>query len=299
MIDDEVSFAARPRRRGRGSLAALLVVVALALGALAGAIWLAPAWQRWRTPAAATPAQSATPPRPAAQPLPEPGADLTSLYAREIALAARIETLEGRLAGIEGDSRVASGYATRAEGVLVAFAARRALDRGLPLGYVEGQLRERFGSIRPNAVAAIAAAAASPVTTEDLRLGLDNIAPTLMTGAAEGWWPALRRELSTLIVLRAETTPSARPADRLARARRLVDASQVEAAIAEVSRMPGAQGAAAWIDAASRYARARRALSVIEATALSLPGPVPVPVAGPTDGPPPAAALPAPETPPR
>jgi hypothetical protein len=277
MIDDEVSFEARPRRRGRGSIAAAAIVVALIAGIVLGAVWLAPAWQQWREPAKAPPRPAAGAPAvPAAAP--EPGADLTSLYAREIALAARLEAMEGRLAGIEGDSRVASSYATRAEGVLVAFAARRALDRGLPLGYVDAQLRERFGAIRPNAVAAVTTAAAQPVTTEDLRLGLDNIAPQLMTGTREGWMPALRRELSTLIVLREESTPSSRPSDRLTRARRLVDAGQVEAAIAEVSRMPGASGAGSWLAAAGRYVRARRALAILEATALSLPDPPAPPV---------------------
>lgn len=275
MIADEVSFEARPRRRGRALwwLAALLL--ALVLGIVVAVVWVAPAWEAWRRPAPAATALVQTPaPTPTASALAaEPGTDLTSLYAREIALAARLEALETQLAGIEGDSRLASGYATRAEGVLVAFAARRALDRGLPLGYVDAQLRDRFGRVRPQAVAAITAAAAAPVTIEDLRLGLDNIAATLMSGTRDGWWPALRRELSGLIVLREETTPSARPADRLTRARRLIDAGQVEAAMAEVARMPGANGAQGWLDAARRYVQARRALNVIEAAALSQPDP--------------------------
>ncbi|WP_315761887.1 hypothetical protein [Sphingomonas sp. Y38-1Y] len=275
MIADDVSFEARPRRRGRGLGLVLALLVALIVGGIVAVLWVAPAWERWRNPAAST-AVAATPaatPTQAAQPPAEPGTDLTSLYAREIALAARLEALETQLAGLEGDSRVASAYATRAEGVLVAFAARRALDRGLPLGYVDAQLRERFGATQPRAVAAVTAAAATPVTIEDLRMGLDSIGPTLLSGRRDGWWPALRRELAGLLVLREETTPSARPADRLTRARRLVDAGQVEAAMAEVARMPGASGAQSWLTAAQRYVTARRALGAIEATALSLPDP--------------------------
>ncbi|MEZ0496041.1 hypothetical protein [Sphingomonas sp. IW22] len=274
MIGDEVSFEARPPRRGLGALWALAIIGALVAGIVVALWWLAPAWERWRRPTTDT---ASAQPVAIRAPQPEPGADLTSLYAREIALAARLETLESRLQGIEGDSRAASSHATRAEGVLVAFAARRALDRGLPLGYVDRQLRERFGAIRPNAVAAVTSAAGRPVTLEDLRLGLDSMAPTLMSGTRDGWWPALKREAATLIVLREETTPSARPADRLTRARRLIDAGQVEAAIAEVARMPGAAGASSWLEAARRYVRARRALDIIEATALSMPDPAPMP----------------------
>ncbi|PCD01858.1 hypothetical protein COC42_10115 [Sphingomonas spermidinifaciens] len=289
MIADEVSFEARPRRRGRGLSLLIAILLALGIGIVVAVLWIAPVWERWRAPAAARAAATALPRTPAAPANAEPGADLTSLYAREIALAARLEALETELSGIEGDSRLASAYARRAEGVLVAFAARRALDRGLPLGYVDAQLRERFGAVRPTAVAAVTAAAASPVTLEDLRLGLESMAPTLMSGTRDGWWPALRRELAGLVVLRQETTPSARPADRLTRARRLVDAGNVEAAMAEVARMPGAQGAQGWLQAAQRYVQARRALNVIEATALSLPEPPPAP--------PPPAALPTPSRP--
>lgn len=294
MIADEVSFEARPRRRGRGLSLFFAMLAALVAGIVVAVIWVAPAWQKWRTPtaqqAAALPKTVSQPQQPAV----EPGADLTSLYGREVALAARLESLETELNGIETDSRLASGYAGRAEGMLIAFAARRALDRGLPLGYAETQLRERFGALRPNAVAAVTQAAAAPVTLEDLRLGLDSMAPTLLSGTRDGWWPALRRELGGLIVLRAETTPSARPADRLTRARRLVDAGNVEAAMAEVARMPGAEGAQGWLRAAQRYVRARRALDIIEAAALAQPAPPPLPA---EPSPAPAAASPAPALP--
>jgi hypothetical protein len=285
MNGDEVSFEARPRRRWRGLILTLVVLGAFAIG-IAFALWgLEPVRERLSPRSAPLPAVTAPP----VTAEPEPGADLTSLYAREITLASRLEILENRLAGIEGDSRIASSHATRAEGVLVAFAARRALDRGLPLGYVEGQLRERFGALRPNAVAAVIDAAEHPVTLEDLRMGLDSMAPELMSGTRDGWLPALRRELSGLVVLRADTTPSARPADRLARARRLIDAGKLEAAMAEVSRMPGASNGAAWLAAAQRYVTARRALDVVEATALSLPDRPPQPPQPPEPAPQPNA----------
>ena len=127
---------------------------------------------------------------------------------------------------------------------MVAFAARRALERGLQLGYVEGQLRDRFAADQPQAVATVIAAAKSPVTLADLREGLTRIAPTLTSGSSrDGFLSSAWREVSNLVILRRDTTPSPRPDDRLARARTMLDGGNVEAALAEVARMPGAADA--------------------------------------------------------
>jgi hypothetical protein len=288
MIADEVSFDAPPRRRTRLPLVALLVAAAFVAGIVASLWWFAPALDRWR-------AAPDAPARPIAAPALPPGTDLASLYAREMELAARIQGLEARLSNIDSDSRVASTFAARAEGLLVAFAARRALDRGLPLGYLEGQLRDRFGPAQPRAVSVVAQAAGQPVTLEDLRLALDTLAPRLQSGSDQrGFWEGVRAELANLVTFRQEGTPSAQPAERLTRARRMLDAGQVEGALAEILRMPGAPSAASWIDAARRYINARRALNIIEAAAiegvgapsvvieppqilLPLPDPVPLP----------------------
>jgi hypothetical protein len=72
------------------------------------------------------------------------------------------------------------------------------------------------------------------------------------------------------------------PADRLARARRRLDAAQVEGALAEIARMPGAANAESWMDAARRYIAARQALNAIETVAIQGGGtlpPLPLPVA--------------------
>jgi len=75
------------------------------------------------------------------------------------------------------------------------------------------------------------------------------------------------------------------PADRLARARRLLEAGQVEAARAEVERLPGATQASNWMDAARRYIVARKALDILENTALmgqaGQPQPTPIVVTTP------------------
>ncbi|MBA3939866.1 MAG: hypothetical protein C0520_01510, partial [Sphingopyxis sp.] len=82
------------------------------------------------------------------------------------ALAARVAELEQRLSRITLQAESASGNASRAEGLLVAFAVRRALDRGLSLGYLDAQLRLRFGDDQPNAVKTIIDTSRDPVTLE-------------------------------------------------------------------------------------------------------------------------------------
>jgi hypothetical protein len=242
---------------------------------------------------------------------PVPTIDLAALSSREAELADKIGDLEARSGTIDRDARRASGYATRSEGLMVAFAARRALDRGLNLGFLEDQLRERFGSVQPAAIATIVQAAREPVTLEDLRIGLDGVAPELMTGmASTGWWQSLKRELSNLVVVRKAGTPSPLPVDRVARARRLLDAGQVEAALAEVSRTPGAPRAERWTSAARRYIAARRALDTIETAALFAPSvnaapaiavaPAPAPAVRTAQGAAaPGGATPQPESPPQ
>lgn len=188
------------------------------------------------------------------------------------ALDARIAGLEGRMSQISARANAAVGNADRAEGLLVAFAARRALDRGVALGYIEALLRERFGGSQPQAVATVIAAAQAPVTLEELRAGLGEAGAALAGGGPdEGWLDGLRRELASLVVVRRANVPSPDPQDRLARARRQIEAGHVGAALAEVARMPGREAAAGWIASARRYAAARDALDVIETAALLEP----------------------------
>ncbi|MDO7841544.1 MICOS complex subunit MIC60 [Sphingomonas immobilis] len=220
--------------------------------------------------------------------------DLDALSNRETALAAQLNALEGRTAGVSADAQAAAGNATRAEGMLIAFAARRALDRGTSLGFIEGRLRDRFGGAQGQAVATIVQAARQPVTLEDLRGGLEAVAPSLVTGGLSGgFFTSLQRELSSLVVLHNADAPSPLPGERLARARRLLEIGQVEAALAEVAHLPGAAGATRWTDAAKRYIETRRALDIIETAALlgqaagsvATPAPPPAPAPSPTPRP--------------
>ena len=190
------------------------------------------------------------------------------------ALAARVAELEQRLSRITLQAESASGNASRAEGLLVAFAVRRALDRGLSLGYLDAQLRLRFGDDQPNAVKTIIDTSRDPITLEQLRSELDRMAPELVgRGAEDGGslWTGLRREASELFVLRAKGTQSPRASERLDRARRYLSAGQVDKAIEEVDALPGAAAANEWLIDARRFHEARRALDLIETAAILEP----------------------------
>lgn len=265
----------RPRQRswfGQALLTALVFV----LGA-AATIWLLRQWEPAAryvglTPAATASVQSA--PAPVPQALPQaatrPGESDTIVIDPDV--ARRVAELEQRMGEIGTDARTAVGNAHRAEGLLIAFAARRALDRGVGLGYLEGLLRQRFGQSQPRAVETVIAAATQPVTYEALREGLTQVAPQV-TGAApdQSLWDAVMTEMADLVVVRREGTPSTDPRERLRRATSRLEAGQVDVALAEVLRLPGRDHARRWIYAAQRYVTARQALDAIENAALLEP----------------------------
>lgn len=292
---DPAPFASTaPRRRGRGVLIVALFAFLIGLVAM---YYLLPALQRWTGVGTST---TMTATQPAVQPIASPApvratptdpATVDALTVRTAALDAQLRGIEGRMAAADTASRTAAEQSRRAEGLLIAFASRRAIDRGLPLDYLEPQLRARFGAQQPQAVATVIGAVGSP-TLADLREGLTKIAPTLTTGSRhDGFFTTVWRELSTLVILRREDTPSSRPDDRLERARLVLDGGNVEAALAEVSRMPGAANASNWIDAAKRYIDTRRALNTLERAAIGTPLPAQAaPVAAPV-------TAPAPQTP--
>lgn len=254
-----------PREGLSARTVTLLVVLAFAIGlAIAAYAVRRFGWLATQAPVAVAPAT-----RPATVVVaPAVSADPAVLATREAVLAGQLAALEARVGTLSADAQAAGAQAGRAEALLVAFAARRALDRGLGLGYIEGQLRLRFGASEPRAVAYVVQQARSPLTLGDLREGLATIGPDIATGASLGWAEGVRRELGNLVVLRKGGTPSPLPEDRLARARRLLEGGQVEAARAEVARLPGAAQATNWMEAARRYVATRHALDVLESSAL-------------------------------
>ncbi len=188
------------------------------------------------------------------------------------ALDRQVAALETRLAQLNLQAAAADGNTARAEGLLVAQAARRAIEQGKPLAYLEEQLRTRFGAARPAAVTTLVAAAKTPVTLDRLAATLDELGPALLGQPRdEAGWTRLRRELSGLFVIRRDDGTVARADQRLDRARLLLRSGQVEAAIAEVSRLSGSAPAREWMASAQRYAGAQAALDQIEQAALNEP----------------------------
>lgn len=183
----------------------------------------------------------------------------------------RIAAMEQRLARLDLQAQAASGNAARAEGLLIAFATRRAMERGAPLGYLSDQLRLRFGDARPNAVRTIIEAARDPVTLDQLMARLEGLSPELVSAPRdEALWSRTQRELNNLFIIRRETSPSPAPRRRLERAKMFLESGRVEAAVAEVKNMPGADAdnVQDWVQDAQRYAAAQAALDLVETTAV-------------------------------
>ncbi len=263
--------AMRPRRGGMVRLIVGAVLLAFLVGA--GAI----GWLGWRggydfglgliqRPAATGLMNPAALP---AVPKPDTAAPAPSAEAQ---LASRLDDLGARLDRLDRAAEAASGNAARAEGLMVAFAARRMIERGVPLGYLEQQLQLRFGPSQADAVSAVIAMSHAPVTLDQLSAQLNTLSDQLAQAPTNGsGWARVKRELAGMFILRTENTPSPAPVSRLERAQIMLRAGRVDEAVAEVQRLPGAGAASGWIDAAHRYADTQRALDRIEAAALLEP----------------------------
>lgn len=183
----------------------------------------------------------------------------------------RLAAAEQRIARLDLQAQAASGNAARAEGLLIAFATRRAIERGAELGYLADQLRMRFGDALPNAVRTVIANSRKPVTLDQLIARLDGLAPELAEPSDAPSFGKLWDELGSLFVIRREDSPSPRPEKRLERARLFLQSGRVDAAVAEVHHLPGAAKAQVWIDDAQRYAATQQAIELIETAAVLEP----------------------------
>lgn len=262
-------------RSGMGWAAKLLVGLALILAGAAAATWaLARSEQAAQLLGVARPHQPTMGDIRAAQ----SGSRATNTAAMPSgpepapADSARISQLEERLARVENASQRAAGSAGRADNLLIAVAARRAIDRGVALGFLERLLVDRFGSTHQRAVATIVTSARQPVLLSSLIADFESLGPQLRRGGpSDDWWTGVKRELGSIITVHSARRPATTPDVRFERALRRLQAGDVDQALAETMRMPGATSADAWIENARRYIAVHRALDEIEAAALMSP----------------------------
>ncbi|MFL6765400.1 MAG: hypothetical protein ACJ8FO_09425 [Sphingomicrobium sp.] len=247
--------------------ARLLVALVLIVVGAGAAVWGLAHYQPAARLLGVLPAQPQAPASPSkpvavAQPAPQSAA----APAQE---AARIAVLEQRLAQVEGATERAEGSAGRADALVVAFAARRAIDRGVALGYLENLLVGRFGPQHEAAVATVITASHQPVRLDALISEYDSLGPVLRSGGPQdSWWTNFKRELGSLVEVHRAERPAANPEARYNRARQFLAAGDVDQALAETMRLPGAQSASDWVQKARRYIAAHRALDEIESAAL-------------------------------
>lgn len=273
MYEDEISRMNAARRSGMGPRGIAAVVAAALLAGAVISAWIG--WQGgWLAFNRDTTQQTAAPqpmlsaaasPGTSASPAPNPTAEID-------AASAKLAALETRMADLNREADAASGNATQAEALLVAFASRRIIERGQPLGYLEGQLRLRFGESQPGAVQRVIDAAQHPVTVDELSQELAALGPELIGQVPdESSWDWFKRQLGELVVIRHEDKPSPAPQKRLDRARLFLAGGRVEAAISEVERMPGRSVANDWIARAKSYVATEQALDQLETAAILAP----------------------------
>ncbi|MBB3764764.1 hypothetical protein [Sphingomicrobium lutaoense] len=183
--------------------------------------------------------------------------------------AEEVAELEARIARLERSLEQAEGSAGRADALLVAFAARRAIERGVALGYLEPLLVARFGEQHEAAVATIITGARNPVALEQLIERYQALGPALRRGDPdESVWASVKREFSNLVAVYPANQPNPRPQARYERALVQLRLGDVDAALTETLRLPGIDAAKDWIEDARAYIATRRALDRIESAAL-------------------------------
>lgn len=182
---------------------------------------------------------------------------------------AEVQGLEARIARLEQAAAQTAGSAGRADALLIAFAARRAIDRGVALGYLEPLLLDRFGATHRRAVATVVTGARSPVRLEQLSAEFEVLERTLQgRGPSESLWSGVQRELGSLVSIRRADRPNPRPSATYERARARLAIGEVDLALAEAMRLPGIGRAQPWVARARTYIAVHRALDEIESAAL-------------------------------
>jgi hypothetical protein len=260
-------------RNGMSWSARLLVGFVLLLAGAGAAVWGLAHYQpaaRFLGIAQPTPHAPPLPPHPLiAAPPQAPPPPTPAAIGQELA------QLQQHIDQLENATRQAQGSAGRADALVVAFAARRAIDRGVALGYLEPLLIDRFGAQHQAAVATIVTDGRQPVRLNDLVAEYEALGRQLRRGGSqESWWSNFRRELGSLIQIHRADGPPVNADARYERALQRLSAGDVDQALAETMRLPGAADASDWVAKARRYIAVHRALDEIETAAL-LGGPNP------------------------
>lgn len=255
-------------RQRMGWGARLLIGFVLILAGAAAATWgLAHSQSAARFLGVAT-SPSSPPRQTVLQPIIQPQSAQVA-GALNPAIAEQIGQLQARLQRVESESQQAQGSAGRADALLIAFAARRAIERGIALGYLEPLLVDRFGKDHPQAVATIVTSSRTPVRLAALIASYQDLEPQLIGPPPnEGLWSGIKRGFSSLVTVHRSDRPSSQPKARYDRALSHLMAGEVDAALAETMRLPGAPRAGDWINEARRYVASHRALDEIESAAL-------------------------------
>jgi hypothetical protein len=194
------------------------------------------------------------------------------------AMNQRIDALTRRMDTLDRQSGAALANADRAEGMLLALAARRAIETGRPLGVIEGMLRDRFGGSQPRAVTTLITAAQQPVTLPQLTSDFTRLAPALREGDRDGTaglWTTIRTELGSLFVVRRTGDQPTSVAERIDFAEARLELGDVAGALDQLNRLPApVRGIGqTWGERARRYVAAREALDALETVALLAPAP--------------------------
>lgn len=236
---------------------------------------------RWATDAAisapAAPVQrtvalAPTPTASGAVPAVTPAQPAPALPGLTTGIEQRMAQIEQRLNMLDLRAQTATGNAARAEGLLIALASRRAIERGMPLGSLADQLRLRFGDAQPRAVQVVIDGAKTPVTLVQLDAGLAALSDQLTKAAAEeGGWSRFTRQVSDMFVIRRTDSVAVRPEAQLDQAQMLLRSGQADAAANLVAALPGAANAATWVTDARRLAAMQQALDQLEAAAILEP----------------------------
>ena len=258
-------------RNGMSWSARLLVSLMLIIAGAAAAVWGLAHYQPAARFLGISPAAPPPPMIPKSVAL-APASQASPAAPPQASENGRISQLESRLARVENATQRAEGFAGRADALVVAFAARRAIDRGVALGYLEGLLVDRFGAQHQQAVATIITGSHAPVKLDDLIAQYETLGPDLRRGGPqESWWANFQRELGSLIEVHRADRPAINPDARYNRALQRLSSGDVDQALAETMRLPGAGNAADWVGKARRYIGVHRALDEIESAALLAP----------------------------